>query len=785
MPMMGRFDAFLKNDPLIYGFEISDPRIAGRIRAGQITAILRYTPFMLFANMMCALVMSIALVRSQPSMLVLLWSITLSGLLAFVYARWRRTVSAPRRNFASTRASIRAAGNAIILGSLWAIVPIAFFGSATEGTRIVIACVLIGMMCGGAFALAAIPVAAIAFALPIAIGSVIALVLYDLQFGVFLGFLLLVFGFVIFRATNTLASTLVERMLGEFELEKQRDMIGILLGEFEENGSDWMWETDSQFRLTYVSQGLLATSGRNPTELFGRRCVDALIGTISQLDEAQVTARNQMQDHFARRLPFREIECQVQVGKSRRWWSFAARPARDQNGKFTGFRGFARDITDKREKEAHIAYLARFDAVTGLPNRVLFAENLAAAIHNTRASNSNFALHCIDLDGFKEVNDTYGHAVGDQVLKIVGERIRDCLAPGDHAARLGGDEFAILQIKPLSNHEASTFARRLIASISTPCLINGAKVAVGVSIGIAIAPADGNDADKLLINADLALYRSKNAGKGTWHFFETGMDEEARERRTLEQDLRFAIERDQFSLMYQPVMDIKTGAFTQCEALLRWTHPERGAISPSVFIPLAEESGLIVAIGEWVIREACLSAMQWPSHMRVAVNLSAAQFQSPGLLPAIMRALNDSELAPNRLEIEITESVLVSNVDTVQSVLSAVARLGVRIALDDFGTGYSSLSYLRQIRFDKIKIDKSFVSEMLTDRSCASIIRVVIMLARDLDMRVTAEGIETDEQLKRLSEEGCDEAQGYLISPPLLNSQALKMLHPKQESAVA
>lgn len=738
---------------------------------------------MLFANVLCAMVLTAALVKTPASPYVMVWSFSLTVLIAMVYLRWRKSDAQPKRNFASLRATRRASLNAIIMGTFWAIVPFMFFAKAPEHVRIVIACLLVGMICGGAFALAAVPVAAVAFTSPICLGIVITLTLVNFQFGMLLGVLLGIFIFVILRATHTLAATLVERMLGEFELEKQRDMIGILLGEFEENSSDWMWETDAQFRLTYVSQGLLNATSRSPAEAFGRKCVDTLIGPASSLDEQQSAVLAQILEHFARHTPFRELECPVQVGSARRWWSFAARPARDPNGRFTGFRGFVRDITDKREREARIAYLARYDAITGLPNRVLFGEYMANGIKAIKKNAGSFALLCIDLDGFKEVNDTHGHAAGDEILKIVAERIRNTIAPEDRAARLGGDEFAVLQSTPASAYEVSSLARRLIAAISTPAVVGGQVMSVGASIGIALAPEDGDVAEKLLINADLALYKSKNSGRGSWHFFEAGMDQEARERRALEQDLRLAIDRDELSLQFQPQMDMQTGKYTQCEALLRWHHPDKGLIPPSTFIPLAEESGLIVKIGEWVIRQACFAATRWPAPLSVAVNLSAAQFHSPGLLPTIMHALEDSGLAPDRLEIEITESTLVSNVESVKAILEAVSRLGVRVALDYFGTGYSSLSYLRMIRFDKIKIDKSFVSEVLTDHPCASIIRVVIRLARELDMRVTAEGIETQEQLDWLKREGCDEAQGYLISPPLSPDQFIELLD-AEESGV-
>ncbi len=424
------------------------------------------------------------------------------------------------------------------------------------------------------------------------------------------------------------------------------------------------------------------------------------------------------------------------------------------------------DVTERKQAEARIAYMASHDALTGLPNRVLFHERLDELLARLARGGDHLAVHCIDLDHFKGVNDTLGHPIGDELLKIVAERLRGSLRDSDMVARLGGDEFAVVQCPLHDPNEASSLANALIEIVSKPYEVQGHEFVVGASIGIALAPGDGEEADALLRNADMALYRAKAEGRGTAHFFEPEMDRRIQARRMLELDLRKAFANGEFELFYQPLIQLDTNAVSGFEALLRWHHPERGMIAPGEFIPLAEDIGLIVPLGEWVLRTACAEAMRWPAEFKVAVNLSPAQFRSRGVVKAVMTALAYSGLSAARLELEITETVLLGETESNLATLHQLRELGVRISMDDFGTGYSSLSYLRCFPFDKIKIDRSFVSELSERPDCVAIIRAVAGLGLSLGIATTAEGVETAEQLERVRAEGCTEVQGYLFSPP-------------------
>ncbi len=445
------------------------------------------------------------------------------------------------------------------------------------------------------------------------------------------------------------------------------------------------------------------------------------------------------------------------------------------------------DVTERKQAEARIAYMAHHDALTDLPNRVLFHERLNELLGRVRRHGENLAVHCLDLDHFKGVNDTLGHPIGDELLKAVAQRLSRCLRDSDMVARLGGDEFAVVQFPLAGPHDASTLATTLIEIVSKPYEVHGHEFVVGASIGIALAPDDGDEADVLLRNADMALYRAKAEGRGTAHFFEPEMDRRIQARRMLELDLRKAFANGEFELFYQPLINLNANAVSGFEALLRWRHAERGMIGPAEFIPLAEEIGLIVPLGEWVLRQACTEAMQWPNELKVAVNLSPAQFRSRGVVKAVLTALAYSRLPPDRLELEITESVLLGETEANLATLHQLREIGVRISMDDFGTGYSSLSYLRCFPFDKIKIDRSFVSELAERPDCVAIIRAVAGLGMSLGIATTAEGIETHEQLERVRAEGCTEVQGYLFSPPRPASELGKLIaaERKQEAAVA
>ncbi len=419
------------------------------------------------------------------------------------------------------------------------------------------------------------------------------------------------------------------------------------------------------------------------------------------------------------------------------------------------------DVTERRQAEAKIIHMARHNALTNLPNRVLLKDKMEQAL----SRGDDLAVMFLDLDRFKSVNDSLGHSVGDALLCAVTERLQRVVRGGDTVARLGGDEFAIVQ-SDAGPTEASELAARIIDTLVDPFDVHGHQVIIGTSIGIAMAPADGNEPDQLLRNADMALYRAKAEGRGTFHFFQADMDAQMQERRRLELDLRKALLADQFELYYQPLVDVASGEVSGFEALLRWNHPERSVVTPDAFIPVAEEIGLIVPLGDWVLKRACRDAATWPSHLTVAVNLSAVQFRNPALALSVVSALGQAGLAASRLELEITETVLLQDDRAVLDALHQFRDLGVRICMDDFGTGYSSLSYLRSFPFDKIKIDRSFIRELGKENDCIAIIRAVMGLGRSLGMITTAEGVETEQQLEILKAEGCMQVQGYLFSRP-------------------
>jgi diguanylate cyclase (GGDEF)-like protein len=422
------------------------------------------------------------------------------------------------------------------------------------------------------------------------------------------------------------------------------------------------------------------------------------------------------------------------------------------------------DVTERRRAEARIAHMAHHDALTDLPNRVLFRARLGDVIVRQRQTGTGALVLFLDLDHFKTVNDTLGHSAGDDLLRGVTERLAACLEDGDLIARMGGDEFAILAEREVS---AGILSARLIEAVSRPFAIQGQEVRVGVSIGVARLPQDGTDPDRLLRNADLALYGAKGAGRNRHHCFTLAMEAEIQTRRALEQDLRAAFAADGLEIYYQPVLLAASGRLAGFEALLRWRHSERGFISPTEFVPMAEETGLIDPIGEWILRTACAEAASWPAPLRVAVNLSPVQFRNRGLVDTVRRVLAETGLAPDRLELEITETVLLAENAANLAALHQLRALGTRIAMDDFGTGYSSLGYLRSFPFDRIKIDRSFVSEMETHPEAAAIVRAIVDLGASLGILTTAEGIETDGQFQRLRAAGCDEVQGFLFGRPM------------------
>ncbi len=532
--------------------------------------------------------------------------------------------------------------------------------------------------------------------------------------------------------------------------------------------------------LTNMSQGLCMFDASGGIILFNDRYAQ-----LTRMSAASLQGRTLLDVVRTRNLPVSPEAFVAEVVEAMRQGKTNTRVIETAEGRMLrviersrpegGWVATLEDITEWQKAQAQIAHMARHDALTNLPNRTYFREKLENALGRI-GRGTQVAVFCLDLDRFKEVNDTLGHPVGDELLLEVAHRLRECIRDEDTVARLGGDEFAIVQAgRALKLAETSALATRLIETIGAPFTIHGHQILIGATLGISIAPDDGADPDQLLKNADLALYRAKGDGRGNYRFFEAGMDARALARRTLELELRTALAKGEFELQYQPLLDIKTSTINCCEALLRWNHPQRGLVLPAEFIWLAEETGLIIPIGDWVLLRACAEATRWPQAVRIAVNVSPAQFKDRNLVYAVEETLASTGLPADRLEIEITESVLLQEGETLAT-LHALRGLGVRIAMDDFGTGCSSLSYLRSFPFDKIKIDRSFVSELAAGGESMAIVRAVTGLGRSLGISTTAEGVETREQLSLLRAEGCNEVQGFLFSPALPAAEVEKML---------
>ena len=534
--------------------------------------------------------------------------------------------------------------------------------------------------------------------------------------------------------------------------------------EFENSGRGWFWETNSQGTLSYVSEQLADDFETQPEAMLGRQFT-ALLSVDASPDSA-IREERTLGFHLSARFPFSDVIVRAATNNDIHW-SLSGNPIFDDNGRFMGFRGIGTDLTEQRRSEQEITRLARFDSLTGLPNRAMMRQTLEEALRNAARRQKGCALFLIDLDRFKNVNDTLGHPIGDALLRQVAERLKSVMGVHGQVGRLGGDEFKAVLPGTVETGLLESLAKTLIEQVSRPYLIEGHKVTIGASVGISIGDPGRACADALVRNADLALYAAKAAGRGQHFFYEQSMHSEATDRQALENDLRQAIERNELSVVYQPI--VRTAGEDLCgfEALVRWAHPVRGAISPEKFIPLAEECGMIEKIGTFVLRTAVEEATHWPDSVRIAVNLSPIQFNNPAIIATVAAALSDHKLRAERLELEITEGVFLADNDATDETFANLKALGVRLALDDFGTGYSSLGYLKKAPFDKIKIDQSFVRGAASrDNRNSAIILAIVTLADSLGMDTTAEGVETHDDLQLIRELGVSQVQGYIFGRP-------------------
>ncbi len=740
------------NKKLDGGLEPNDPRRLLLLER-QLQSYFSLVPVAVAGNIFNALVVAVFASKAAPESLLVAWVALIAGislvrLRAWVEHKANPKAARPERTFQHIIAI------ALIAGVAWG-AAVAWLLAFMPASIFVPTMVAAGMMNAGASMLNAIPKAAIGFIAPIALGSSLGLTTMDAANGLTATALLLAYCVILGRSIDASFSSLVARTLHEHELVEQSDTVKLLLHDYQEHSSDWLWLVNARGQLDDVCERFAEAAQRPLETLSGTD----LLELFDDCPETEI-----LRDHIANLRGFSDLTLPLTIGGEQHWWTLCAHPRLGADrSTVIGLRGVTTNVTVARRAEAKVAYMAHYDGLTNLPNRFLFNETLQHSLNRRRAGQINAVL-CLDLDHFKAVNDTLGHPIGDQLLQTVARRVESCVRDQDLPARFGGDEFAVLLRDVAGLEEVSALAERIIRTIGEPIDIDGQHILTATSIGIALAPENGDTVSDLLKNADLALYDAKANGRNRYSFFETGMDEAARERRELEMELRGALSKNQLTLHYQPLINIETGAVSGYEALMRWRHPERGVINPDEFIPIAEETGLIVQFGEWVIRQAIAEVARWPEHLHVAVNLSPAQMRSGSLITTIVNALGAAGVSPRRLELEITENLLMQDSEVNIATLHRLRNLGVRISLDDFGTGYSSLNYLRSFPFDKIKIDRCFIQSIDTNEDCRAIVASVAGLAKKLGMITTAEGVERPEQLAELATGGCTEAQGFLFS---------------------
>ena len=587
--------------------------------------------------------------------------------------------------------------------------------------------------------------------------------------------------------SSSLVPLRLRRLLGEpagrrAGAERERDEARLaltLVHEFEEQGAGWFWQTDREGRVTYITRQVAERIGDG-------RVLGRALAELFQTDPQWSENRRTLAFHLSSQTAFVDLPVHAVVGDTDRAWAITGRPRLDPLGHFIGFVGTGSDLTEKRRSEAEITNLALYDALTGLANRQRMKMTLEDTLRQSRSSYRSSSLLLLDLDRFKAVNDTLGHQTGDLLLQQVSQRLQRVVADAGLVGRLGGDEFQVLIAGEAHRERLAGLATDIIQTLSQPYFVSGSSVSIGCSVGIAVAPEDGDTVDTLVRSADLALYAAKADGRGVHRFYRPEMLAGAQSRKQLEEDLRTALAQNQLHVCYQPI--VSTAAEPRIvgyEALLRWEHPIRGAISPSDFIPVAEECGLIEMLGEWVLRTATREAVGWPGEVRIAVNVSPIQFANPALPALVTSALATSGIAPARLELEITESVFLTDSAASETMFARLKKLGVRLALDDFGTGYSSLGYLKSAPFDKIKIDQSFVRGAIAPGSRnGAIIQAIVTLASTLGMETTAEGVEAQDELELIRALGCTHIQGYVYGRPMRAEQVRDQLA-KHDGAAA
>jgi diguanylate cyclase (GGDEF)-like protein/PAS domain S-box-containing protein len=756
-----------------------DRRGWGRVRAAQLQEMSRAMTIAAWGQTLNALLIAYILSNVVPPATLAAWLVSLAVLM-LVTVRYRAQLGGREIHSVSRRTLDRASYHAIFFAALWCVPARFFFEVASHEQQLALCVVTATLMAGAAFIFSPIAPAAAAYVIVMGIATTHMLGTTGSPIIQAIG---PIYTCAMLMMVLLNGRAFMQRKCLDIALDERSEMVSLLLREFESSDADWLWQTNRPLVFQNVSARFARAVGRPVRELEGMTVLD-LLRSVPAGDAAARRQLARLETALTRHEPVNEMVVTIETPAGTRCIELAARPRFSKQGRFLGYQGVGSDVTEARQAADRIAHMARHDALTGLPNRVQLLDHLDAALKSARAQDSGCAVLLIDLDRFKAINDTLGHVAGDHLLQQVARCFSLVVGEDMMAGRLGGDEFAVVVPRIADTREVEELALALVSALQGPFHYREQRLFVGASIGIAVGPGDGASVEELIRNADLALYRAKDGSGNEIRFYEPELHARAEERRRIEVALRTALENGEFSLAYQPVVEARSSRIAGFEALLRWKNPELGQVGPATFIPIAEDTGLVGRIGEWVLRTACTEAAGWPADVSVAVNVSPRQIEDPGFVVTLVSALTQARLEPHRLELEVTESVFLELTGQTQKVLQQIQALGVRLAMDDFGTGYSSLGYLRQAEFDTLKVDRSFVQAVSEeDPESTAIIRAVVALAGSLGMKTVAEGVATPEQLDLVRSLGCDRIQGYIFSRPVGAGAVKAMLADRTRAA--
>jgi diguanylate cyclase (GGDEF)-like protein len=743
----------------------------GRVRAAQVNVTQRLAPLRLAISLLGIAILIGMFPGHAPSFQLYGWG-GLCSAIALLMAHGQLRNRKWQMQTATQSELHRETLWSTLVAVSWGAAPLLFSRYCSPADLLLMWAVCTTLVATTAFGLSALPLATGFYI--VVMTTCLALGMWSLGL-TWVAYVAVVFGTLMTLACLSAGRTFIIHASAGLALAEKNEVVSLLLREFDDSGGDWMWQTDASKCLTHVSPRFAFALGMDMEMLDTKPLLQILAGATWEAGNFSAGLR-ELAERLKMRESFSDLILPVTIGDEIHWWELSASPRFDDRGSFLGFRGVGSDVTAQRRSADKINHMARFDTLTGLPNRLQVTEALGEAMSEADRWRSKCAFMMIDLDRFKAINDTLGHPIGDRLLTRVAERLRGMMTDKELCGRLGGDEFGVVVRDASDPARLDRIAREIIETLSKPYEVDQHTLYIGASVGTAVAPRDGRTVEMLIRSADLALYRSKDQGGGAHNTYEPQLHVHAEERRVLEIALRKALERNEFTVHYQPVVSAEGGTIESFEALLRWNNPELGNVSPARFVPVAEDARLIGPIGEWVLRTACQEAMRWPDQIRVAVNVSAEQLGQPGFVTSVISALSHSRLPAHRLELEVTESVFMREGTGAVAVLDQLLALGVRLALDDFGTGYSSLGYLSKIKFNTIKIDRSFIQGASKNAPEAlAIIRAVVAMADSLGMATTAEGVETEQELATVRKLGCRKIQGYLFGRPMPAPEARRL----------